>query len=155
MITYFAQQPPKPLEFNLGHCASNAGGFSTLSAHNLLFASLQKVNTDYYEGKLRWQLTITVPPPGRNSNPNSLNKCNTQSEHKDHLGMCMGCYKQARTNSNVCQDPKCKKPINATTESLPLAVPGTSQGTLPPAPQGTGTRQAVHRGKVPPWQPPV
>ena len=127
-------RPHQPLEFNLSHCHNNLGGFSTLSAHNLLFAALQQFNRAFYNGELRWEFTINLPP---SNTGHALNRC-TLTLHKHLQPICKLCYKQSQRNNTSCVNALCKRtPPPAAKSSRGNGAKSANRAASPSIPKTT------------------
>ena len=82
--------PINMFHFNMTHCHSNSGGYSTITAHNLLFSALKNVN----DQNLRFMLNISLMP---NTNKQFVNCC-TSNSHIQFPPICLTCYRQNIAN---------------------------------------------------------
>ena len=120
--------PTNMFQFNMTHCHNNSGGYSTITAHNLLLSALKNVN----DQNLRFMLNISLMP---NTNKQFVNFC-TSNSHIQFPPICLTCFRQNIANrSDWCANDMC--PVNRIRNQQ-----SATAGTIPKpdkAPSGTTT----------------
>ena len=88
--------PVQQFEFNMTHCYNNSGGYSTITAHNLLLSALKNVSEE-----LRFKINISLMP----GNGKKVNSC---TDHMQYPPICLTCYQQHSANTlNWCANMRC------------------------------------------------